>query len=246
MKRFMTLLKIEGKLGFRCPDSIFFGIIMPVGIFFLIAWIAGGKQVQIGNYTFLDSAFSSILTIGICATAFMGLPTVLSDYRDKKILKHFFVTPISPKLLLLAQALLSALTAIISACIITICAIVFFHYRMEGNILLFILAYLVVLFSMYSIGLLISALSPNIKTTNVLCSIVYFPMLFLSGASIPYEIFPSILQKISNILPLTHGIKILKAIAFDTITTQTIYSICFIMILTVISLVLAVKHFRWE
>ena len=53
MKRFMTLLKIEGKLGFRCPDPIFFGIIMPVGIFFLIAWIAGDKQVQTGNYTFL-------------------------------------------------------------------------------------------------------------------------------------------------------------------------------------------------
>ena len=70
MKRFMTLLKIEGKLGFRCPDPIFFGIIMPVGIFFLIAWIAGDKQVQTGNYTFLDSVFSSILTIGICATAF--------------------------------------------------------------------------------------------------------------------------------------------------------------------------------
>ena len=106
MKRFMTLLKIEGKLGFRCPDPIFFGIIMPVGIFFLIAWIAGDKQVQTGNYTFLDSVFSSILTIGICATAFMGLPTVLSDYRDKKILKHFFVTPISPKLLFISTSII--------------------------------------------------------------------------------------------------------------------------------------------
>ena len=246
MKRFMTLLKIEGKLGFRCPDAIFFGVIMPIGIFFLIAWIAGDQQVQTGAYTYLDSAFSSILTIGICATAFMGLPATLSDYRDKKILKHFFVTPMSPKLLLFVQASLSALTAIVSACIITICAIVFFQYHMQGNILLFILAYFVVLVSMYSIGLLIAALSPNIKTTNVLCSIVYFPMLFLSGASIPYEIFPSILQKISNILPLTHGIKILKAIAFDAITMQTIYSIGFIIILAIAALMISIKRFRWE
>lgn len=246
MKRFITLLKIEGKLAFRCPDALFFGVIMPVGIFFLIAWIAGNTPIDQGPYTFLDSAFPSILTIGICATAFMGLPTTFSDYRDKKILKHFFVTPVNPKLLLIVQGVLSSLTAILSACIITICAIVCFHYRIQGNVMLFILAYVLVLISMYSIGLLIAALSPNIKTTNVLCSIVYFPMLFLSGASIPYEIFPSILQKISNILPLTHGIKILKAIAFDTMTTQTLYSICFIVILAFIAIIVSIKHFRWE
>ena len=32
MKKFLTLLKIEGKLSLRCVDSIFFGVCMPVGI----------------------------------------------------------------------------------------------------------------------------------------------------------------------------------------------------------------------
>ena len=38
MKRFLTLFKIEGKLALRCPDGIIFGVIMPVGILFLIGF----------------------------------------------------------------------------------------------------------------------------------------------------------------------------------------------------------------
>ena len=102
MKRFLTLFKIEGKLALRCPDGIIFGVIMPVGILFLIGFIAKDQQAGNSGYTFMQSAFSSLITIGICATAFMGLPMTFSDYRDKKILKHFFVTPVSPRVLLLS------------------------------------------------------------------------------------------------------------------------------------------------
>lgn len=84
MKRFLTLFKIEGKLALRCPDGIIFGVIMPVGILFLIGFIAKDQQAGNSGYTFMQSAFPSLITIGICATAFMGLPTTFSDYRDKK------------------------------------------------------------------------------------------------------------------------------------------------------------------
>lgn len=84
MKRFLTLFKIEGKLALRCPDGIIFGVIMPVGILFLIGFIAKDQQAGNSGYTFMQSAFSSLITIGICATAFMGLPMTFSDYRDKK------------------------------------------------------------------------------------------------------------------------------------------------------------------
>ena len=36
-------------------------------------------------------------------------------------------------------------------------------------------------------------------------------MLIFSGATLPYEVMPGIMQKIVDILPLTQGIKILKA-----------------------------------
>ena len=52
MKRFLTLFKIEGKLALRCPDGIIFGVIMPVGILFLIGFIAKDQQAVNSGYSF--------------------------------------------------------------------------------------------------------------------------------------------------------------------------------------------------
>lgn len=53
MNRFLTVLKIESKLAMRCPDSLIFGIGMPMGIMVLIGMICGGKAVFEGaDYTF--------------------------------------------------------------------------------------------------------------------------------------------------------------------------------------------------
>lgn len=246
MKRILTLCKIEGKLALRCPDGLLFGVVMPVGVLFLISIIGGNQNAAGSDMTFLQSAFASLLTVGICATAFMGLPLTFADYRDKKILKHYFVTPVHPRILLLVQAIIAALTAILSACMIALCSILFFNYHMEGNLLWFVLAYLLVLVSMYSIGFIIAALCPSVKIANVVSSMIYFPMLFLSGASIPYELFPGVLQRIADILPLTHGIKLLKAISMNTWNQQVIASILILSAITIIGYVISIRYFRWK
>ena len=95
MKRFFKLYSTEQKLAFRSCDVIIFGIAMPVGILILISVIAGNKMAGDG-YTYLESSFASLIAVGICASAFMGIPLTVADYRDKKILKRFFTTPCSP------------------------------------------------------------------------------------------------------------------------------------------------------
>lgn len=59
--------------------------------------------------------------------------------------------------------------------------------------------------SMFSIGLLMASLCRTIKSVNAVTSLVYFPMLFLSGATIPHELFPNGLQRIANVLPPNSG-----------------------------------------
>lgn len=65
---------------------------------------------------------------------------------------------------------------------------------------------------MFSLGMVIASLCKTVKIANVVTTFVYFPMLFLSGATIPFEIFPTFLQNVATILPLTHGIQLLKDI----------------------------------
>ena len=246
MKRFLTFLKVEGKLSLRCPDGIIFGIGMPVGVLLLIAVVAGSQSAGGADYSFLQSAFASLLTVGICATAFMGLPLTIADYRDKKILKHFFATPIRPFMILSVQVVIGMLTSFFSAALVSLLAIFGFGYRMEGNPILFIGAFLLVMLSMYSIGMILASLCKTVKIANVVTTFVYFPMLFLSSATIPFELFPDTVQKVCNVLPLTHGIKLLKAVSLNMWSQEIWISVALLIVFTVVGCIISVVSFKWD
>ena len=246
MKRFLTFLKVEGKLSLRCPDGIIFGLGMPVGVLLLIAVVAGSQSAGGADYSFLQSAFASLLTVGICATAFMGLPLTIADYRDKKILKHFFATPIRPFMILSVQVVIGMLTSFFSAALVSLLAIFGFGYRMEGNPILFIGAFLLVMLSMYSIGMILASLCKTVKIANVVTTFVYFPMLFLSGATIPFELFPDTVQKVCNVLPLTHGIKLLKAVSLNMWSQEIWISVALLIVFTVVGCIISVVSFKWD
>lgn len=245
MKRFLRLYSVEQKLSFRSPDMLLFGVGMPVGILVLISMIAGGKMTGDG-YTYLEGSFASLIAVGICAAAFMGIPLVAADYRDKKILKHFFVTPCSPAVLLGANVLSGFVTAVISAIAVSLVSVVGFGYTMSGNVFAFIGAWLLTFVSMFSIGLLMASLCPTVKATNAVTSLVYFPMLFLSGATIPFEIFPEGLQKVASVLPLTQGIKLMKAVSMGIEPDSVGKIVVLLLGITVICTGISIKIFQWE
>lgn len=245
MKRFLKLYMIEQKLSLRSGDMLVFGVAMPVGIMILITMIAGNKMAGEG-YTYLESSFASLIAVGICASAFMGIPLTIADYRDKKILKHFFTTPCSPVWILGSDVLCCAGTAILSALSVSLVSGVFLGYEMRGSILAFIGAWLLTLTSMFSIGLLMASLCRTVKSVNAVTSLVYFPMLFLSGATIPYELFPTGLQKVSDILPLTQGIKLMKVVSMGLETDSTGKIVLLLVGITVICGLISVKTFQWE
>ena len=245
MKRFLKLYIIEQKLALRSADMLIFGVAMPVGIMILINMIAGQKQAAEG-FTYLESSFASLISVGICAAAFMGIPLTVADYRDKKILKHFFTTPCSPVWILGSDMLCAGVTALLSAVSVALVSVVFLGYEMKGNVFVFMGSWLLTLVSMFSIGLLMASLCRTIKSVNAVTSLVYFPMLFLSGATIPYELFPNGLQKVANVLPLTQGINLMKAVSMGAELENVWKIIVLLAGITVICSVITIKAFKWE
>lgn len=247
MKAFRALMKTEIKLALRGMDSIFFGVLFPVGLALILGVIYGDKPAFPGaGYTELQLSFGAISAIGICATGLMGVPLSISEYRHRKILKRFKVTPVSPGMLLLIQVTVQFLIALLSFGAVTLVMVLIFGYRMPGSPWMFLLAYFLVILAMYGIGMMIASVAPNIKTANLLCSLIYFPMLFLSGATVPYEIMPKAMQRITDVLPLTQGIKLMKGFSLGTDMGNLLFPVILMLCLAVVSILISIKFFRWE
>lgn len=247
MKTYKTMLKNEIKLSLRGMDMFIFAICMPVIVIVLLGIIYGNKPAFDGaNYTFLEQSFAAVSTIAICAGGLMGLPLVISDYRNRKILKRYKVTPISPIMILLVQLTIYTLYSLVSLVLIYIVATLFFDFEMIGSFWKFFLSFVLVMLSMFSIGMMVGGISPNTKIASTVASILYFPMLIFSGATLPYEVMPTALQKIADILPLTQGIKLLKNTSLALPVENVMFSIILLVVISVISIGIAIKFFKWE
>lgn len=240
MKAFITLLKTELKLSIRGMDMIIFAVCLPVAVMVILGIVYGSDSQNIAV------SFPAVSSIAICAGGVMGLPLVISGYRQNKILKRFKVTPVSPALLLFVQVMIYTIYSVVSLILVYLTASVFFGFHLPGSWFQFIGAFALVMISMFSIGTLVGGVSPNTKSASIIASILYFPMLIFSGATLPYEIMPVSLQKIADVLPLTQGIKVLKATTLGQPIDNIVLSLIVICTIAIICTVLSVRFFKWE
>lgn len=247
MRAFNTMLKTELKLSLRGMDMFIFAICMPVVITVILGIIYGNKPAFDGaEYTFLAQSFGALSTIAICAGGVMGLPLLVSDYRHKKILKRFKVTPVSPALILAVHVVIYMIYAVASLILVFATAALFFDYHMFGSCIHFMGSYFLTMLSMFSIGMMVGGIAPNMKTASTIASLLYFPMLIFSGATLPYEVMPAVLQKIADVLPLTQGIKLLKAASLGLPMDSVLLPIIVMVALAVVCIAVSMRFFRWE
>lgn len=247
MKPFCTMLKTEWKLSLRGMDMVLFAICLPLVVLVILGILYRNQPAYDGaGHTFLEQSFGAIATIPICAGGVMGLPLVISEYRNRKILKRFQVTPVTPALILLIQILVYTLYAACSLVLLWLTGKIFFGLQLHGSTTLFLCGYLLVLLSMFSIGILVGGVSPNPKTAGVIASILYFPMLIFSGATLPYEVMPEAMQRVADIMPLTQGIKLLKAASLQLPIDYLLLPTIVMIVIAVSCSFVAVKFFRWE
>lgn len=247
MNKFFTMLKTELKLSFRGMDMVIFALCMPIVVAVILGVIYGNEAAASGaEYSFLEQSFGALSTIAICAGGVMGLPLLISDYRQKKILKRYKVTPTSPAFLLAVWVAIYAIYSLMSLVLVFGTLSVFFGCRFSDSLGIFLITYILVMLSMFSIGLMVGGVAPNTKTASVTASILYFPMLIFSGATLPYEVMPSALKKAADILPLTHGIKLLKASSLGLPIESVWIPIVIMSSFMVICGGISIRFFKWE
>lgn len=247
MKSFWILLKNEWKLNIRNMNMVIFAVIMPLIVLVILGFIYGVKPAAEGaEYTFMEQSFGALCTISICAGGLMGLPLVVSEYRERKILKRFQVTPVSPVRLLAVEFTIYVLYCIVSMVTLMVAGTIFWNIRIYGSWTGFLGSWLLTMVSTLSIGMMVGGIAKNTKTASVIASVLYFPMLIFSGATLPFEVMPDFMQKIVSIFPMTQGIQLMKAAFLDLSVENSGLTIIGTGVVTIVCFSIAIRFFRWE
>ena len=247
MKAFCTLLKNELKLNIRNMNMVIFAVILPLAVLVILGLLYGTSPAADGvGYTFLEQSMGALCSISICAGGLMGLPLVTAEYRERKILKRFRVTPISPGMLLAVEFLIYVLYALVSLSLLLLVSWLGWGVHLHGSWGGFALSWLLTVLSTLSIGMMAGGIARNTKSASIIACVLYFPMLIFSGATLPLEVMPETMQRMIRIFPITQGIQLMKSAFLGLTAEPPALPIVMMLGVTLACSGIAVKCFRWE
>ena len=141
---------------------------------------------------------------------------MVAGYRERKILKRFQVTPISPILLLVVEVCIYMIYCAVSIITLFIAGRLIWKVELHGSFFGFMGSWLLTMVSTLSIGMMVGGIAKNEKSASVIASALYFSMLVFSGTTLPLEVMPKVLQNIVRVFPMTQGIVLfgLKKVIF--------------------------------
>lgn len=243
----LKLTVLEFKLFARNYLNMFFLLIFPALMLLLFGGIFGNEPDAIfGGYGTVDVSVPAYAGLVVSVTGLMSLPLTICEYREKKILKRFRATPLSPVYVIISQVCVNLVMTVAGMLLLVVAARIVFNLRFAGSILPVAAVFLFSTLSVFSLGFLVAGLAPNMRAATAIAYLIYFPMLFLTGATIPIELMPPLMQNIAQVLPVTHVVKAMKAVWLGGSIASVYPNLLILAGLMAVCLFLTLRFFRWE
>lgn len=219
-----AIIKKEWLLQIRYPGLLFAITIWPV--LFPLSYILSGQALAgphgEGLAAFVrwsgTTDYRSYIVLGTTLWMWVnltlwGLGTWLRQEQLRGTLEANWLAPAPRPWFLFSTLLYSALTDTIFIAISLTEFHLFFGFRLAGSPLLFGLAILATMPSIYGLGLLFAALVFWAKETNSFVFVVRGIFMVFAGVTYPIEIMPGWMQKVAEIIPLTYSLRALRLAA---------------------------------
>ena len=246
MRSYWKLTLLEGKLFMREPIAAFFALVFPLMILFIFGSIYGNEPAEIfGGRGSMDVQVPAYIAMIIGSVA-LSIAINVSVYRERGILRRYRATPLQPQKILAANVLVYFWITLIGAILLIVAAKIFFDLHFEGNWLSVLAGFILCCLSFFALGFLLAAVAPTARVAQVVGMALFYPMLFLSGAGMPREIFPESLQNFSKFLPLTYVVDLMKGLWFGGAWRNYLLEVGVLVGLLVVGVLLASRFFRWE
>jgi len=241
LNHLMTLTAMRVRLALRNKMFFFFSFGMPLVFFFLYAAVfAKSDPMQVAYL------LGPVLGLNVMGS-FWGLSAALVMFREQGILRRFHVSPVTELDMLLSSICANYALALPTVLVELLLARFMFHVPTLGNISSLWLLISIGIISFGSLGLVIASVTNTMQETQVLNQLLWLPLIFLSGATIPFMFLSNAVQHIALFLPATylvHGLK--RAIVDHVGPTALLVVLLSLTVWFILTLFLSTQLFRWE
>lgn len=196
--------------------------------------------------SYVDWLLPGIIGMNIMFSSLFGIGYAIVRYRKNGYLKRLRATPATAAEFILAQ-ILSRL-----GLVLTVSALVFVAARaitglpLAGSGWALLLVALLGATSLIALGLVVAARVHSEELASGLLNVIAWPMMFLSGAWFSLEGASPWLQRVAELMPLTHLLEAARAIIFDGATVADVAPHLVILgVLSFLFLVLGAVLFQW-
>jgi ABC-2 type transport system permease protein len=199
-----AVLRTEARLFRREPGALFWIVVFPTGLLCILGAIPSFRSdnPDLGGFSVIDLFVPVAVLFSMTLAAVQAMPQVVLAYREAGVLRRLQTTPVRPSGLLGAQVLLHAGAVVLSSVLVLAVGRLAFGTPLPQSWPGYLLAYLLVLLAAFSVGAVVTALSPNTRVGSAVSTIVVFPMLFTAGVWIPVQAMPHLLRVVVDLTPL--------------------------------------------
>jgi ABC-2 type transport system permease protein len=245
MHLFLHELRVQQLLFWRNREAAFFSFLFPIILLVLLGSVYGNDEIEgVSGATYL---LAGLIGYGVSATAFASLAITLVVRREAALLKRVRGTPLSPA---------TYLAAVIGSMVIVI-ALQVVAQVLIGRFLLdaawpaspgsFVVVILLGAAAFAALGLAVTTIVRTAEGSSAVVNAIYLPMAFISGAFFSPRELPRFLELISELLPLTYLLRLIRStfIEGETLASSPEW-VAVVVLWGLFGLVVAARMFRWE
>jgi ABC-2 type transport system permease protein len=130
--------------------------------------------------------------------------------------------------------------------LLVVAAKLVFGLQFRGNLISVAGGFVLGSLSIFSIGFLLAAIAPTARAAQAVGMVLFYPMIFLSGATIPLEAIKGSLRVCAKALPLTYVVMLLRGLWVGDPWSQHLTEVAVLGAVLLLGVSLSSWLFRWE
>src|SRR4029077_18905667 len=181
--------------------------------------------------------------------SFWGLSAALVMFREQGILRRFHVTPVTPSDMLASSIVANFVLTMPTVLVEMLFARFIFHVSSFGNLFSAFLPIALGTMSFASLGLVVASVTNTMQETQVINQLIWLPLIFLSGATIPLADLPQVVKRVGLFVPATYLVTELQDAIFWSAapwSRDVLIALGSLAVWTLLTFFLSVQLFRWE